>query len=356
MEGHEHLILRTIKLGPAESWSNGAGGGLTFLFPRIGDGRFTTDGCIQPVGPGDVFVVNASYEGVLSNANGHEMVFAVFSACLDHLFPLLASHEISVLQVVSNGIRQPMWFGAKDPVAQSVHKLIAETTPEPTLDHRGQLLRVAATLLSIQFKLAKSRHLEQMPMEDNLVQVFEELSVSDLLSLSVDELAVRCKCSRRHLSRLFQHYFQFSIGTLKMEVRLLKAVSLLRDPSAKVVNVSLECGFNHQGLFNTCFKKRFGMSPGQWRKTTSDAEKARSQSANPSGGCQRLANGLCPLSVSAKSCKSLVRNLARQALGASKPEPVEIKIFIDKAQTGKRRGASAKKSEPRLRKALPVRV
>ena len=49
-------------------------------------------------------------------------------------------------------------------------------------------------------------------------------------------------------------------------MRLLKAVSLLRDPDAKIINIAEQCGFSHLGLFNTCFKKRLGCSPGKWRK------------------------------------------------------------------------------------------
>jgi hypothetical protein len=67
------------------------------------------------------------------------------------------------------------------------------------------------------------------------------------------------------LNRLFHQYFGFSLAALRMEMRLLKAMALLRDPDAKVINVAEKCGFNHLGLFNTCFKRRFGVTPGQWR-------------------------------------------------------------------------------------------
>jgi hypothetical protein len=75
----------------------------------------------------------------------------------------------------------------------------------------------------------------------------------------------------------------------------LKAVSLLRNPREKVINVAEQCGFNHLGLFNTCFKKRYGTSPGQWRKLALGTE------AQPGGRktegkttCPLHANGLCP--------------------------------------------------------------
>ena len=128
-----------------------------------------------------------------------------------------------------------------------------------------------------------------------MIQVFEKLSSSELLKLSVDELAGKFSCSRRHLNRLFHQHFGLSITALRMEIRLLKAVSLLRNPREKVINVAEQCGFNHLGLFNTCFKKRYGTSPGQWRKLAlggADNPSGRKVEGKPT--CPLHANGLCP--------------------------------------------------------------
>jgi Helix-turn-helix domain len=79
-----------------------------------------------------------------------------------------------------------------------------------------------------------------------------------------------------------------------MEMRLLKAASLFRNPDAKVINVAEQCGFNHLGLFNTCFKRRFGVSPGQWRKQPDRAATHPGPLMPGNPQCQLLANGLCP--------------------------------------------------------------
>jgi AraC-like DNA-binding protein len=322
MAGHQHLFLRTIHLGPAEVWTNDRGGDLLFLFPKSGDGKFVSGPTTQRIGPGDVIVVNAAYPGTFSPLDGKELIFAFFSACMEHLFPLLASHEILILEHVTDEIKRPLWFAATHPIAVEVNKLIAEAIPESTLEHRGRLLRVVTTILSPEFKSVHGRIPEQLSPRDNLLRVLEHLPVSDLLSLSVEDLADRCNCSRRHLSRLFHQHFKFSVGALKMEIRLLKTVSLLRDPSAKVINVAQECGFKNQSLFNAYFKRRFGMSPGQWQKTTIAAESSGNQSSDSDCGCPNYANGLCPFLVLSRSCDSLVRSLCqtiRQPLGAPRP-------------------------------------
>ena len=107
-------------------------------------------------------------------------------------------------------------------------------------------------------------------------------------------MAGKFGCSRRHLNRLFHQHFGVSVAALRMEMRLLRAVALLRNPDAKVINVAEECGFNHLGLFNICFKRRFGTSPGQWRKKAVPKEDRPSGLGGASPDCPLRVNGLCP--------------------------------------------------------------
>jgi len=198
---------------------------------------------------------------------------------LEHLFPLFASSEIALLEDVVGGLKKAKLFPAASPLAARVNRLIADVTPEFNLDHRSQLLRVAAAVLTEEFKHAHQRRAGFVRTEDRIVQVFENLSTDELLNLSIAELAAKFGCSRRHLSRLSQQCLGRSIAALKMEMRLMKAAACLRNPQAKIINVAEQCGFNHLGLFNTCFKKRFGASPGRWRNIVAD----KSASLNGNG-------------------------------------------------------------------------
>jgi len=324
MGGYEYLILKTIQLNPNETWNNVEKNGLLFLFLISGGCQFTSGALTQRIRPGDVFIVGPGTGGTFTALDGKQIRFSFFTTSIDRFYPLLSSQEISVLEYVVGEMKRPKWFGATHPIAIECQKMIAEATPEPTLSHRGQLLRIAAALLSSEFRTASNKRLGNAAPDDNLMQVFERLSVDELLNLSVEELADRCNCSRRHLSRLFHQHFRFSVGALKMEIRLLKAVSLLRNPAAKVINVALECGFNHQGLFNTCFKRRFGVSPGQWRKTTVDVEKRVAQAEPSVNGCQQLMNGLCPLAL-----KPDGNDLIMNAVAHKRAESSEIRNFSD---------------------------
>jgi hypothetical protein len=49
------------------------------------------------------------------------------------------------------------------------------------------------------------------------------------------------------------------------------------------------------GLFNTCFKRRFGASPGQWRKKAVPNNHGPPGSGAPVPNCSLRLKGLCPL-------------------------------------------------------------
>jgi AraC-like DNA-binding protein len=269
----EHLALQLVRLKPSEKWFHQANG-LAFVFPTGGGGKYVSNAVTQHLVPGDVLVLNGTPEdeGGLCADERSGMIFWFFAVKFEHLFPLFAGNEICLLQNVSEGFKGTKLYGASSPLAGECHRLLAEVPPQFNLEHRSQLLRVVAAILSVELETAQPHLVGFVHTEDHIVEVFEKLSVNELLSLSVGELAARCGCCKRHLNRLFHQHFGVSVAAMKMEMRLLKVASLLRNPDTKVIDVAEECGFNHLGLFNTCFKRRFGASPGQWRKMSAQAE------------------------------------------------------------------------------------
>jgi AraC-like DNA-binding protein len=265
----EHFSLRLNRIKSAEEWSYQREGLVVLIF-KTGAGKYVADGMTLMAAPGDVLILSEGAKGKLSSARMEELVFLNFSLCLEHLFPLFASNEIALLEDVVGGLKNSKLLPAATGLAMQVNRLIKDVSPEFNLDHRSQLLRVAAAILTEEFKTAHQRRAGFVRTEDRIVQVFEKLSTDELLNLSIGELAAKFGCSRRHLSRLSQQCLGRSIAALKMEMRLMKAAACLRNPQAKIINVAEQCGFNHLGLFNTCFKKRFGASPGKWRNLTAE--------------------------------------------------------------------------------------
>jgi len=294
MLAQDHLTLRLIRLKSPEEWPHKRNG-LCFVFPKGGAGKCQAGNVVQALSPGDVLVLNEGVGGKVCLGGEAELVFWSFSLCLEHLFPLFSGEEIPLLQRVADNLKVLRLYPASSSLAVECHRLVASAPPQFNLAHRAQLLRVAAAILCEELSTAQGQHVGFVRVEEHMMQVFEKLPVDELLSLSVPELASRFGCSRRHLNRLFHQHFGFSVAALRMEMRLIKAISLLRDRDAKVINVAEQCGFNHLGLFNTCFKRRFGTSPGQWRKSGLQGKASFPGAPMNELTCPLRPKGLCPM-------------------------------------------------------------
>jgi AraC-like DNA-binding protein len=278
-----YLFLRLVRLRHLEDWLSPSDG-LSFVFPKAGSGTYTSTCAVYPLVPGDVLAAHTSVRGTVTVSVADDFVFWSFSLSIEHLFPLFASTELYLLQHLADCFRSPKFYAASSHVARECHKLLSEAPPQFNLDQRTHILRVASPVLSYEFNQVHGQRCSFVRMEEHLARVFEKLSIDEILNLSLSELAKRFSCGQRHLNRLFHQHFGLSVARLKMEMRLSKAVSLLRDPDAKVITVAGQCGFNHLGLFHACFKRRFGMSPGLWRKQNRSGawsgDSLRSEKAN----------------------------------------------------------------------------
>ena len=296
MLGDDHLKLRLVRLQPSELWTNPSRNEdeFTFVFIKGGIAKYVFPNATQRLVTGNILVFTKNSVGKLYADEKSECAFATFSLLFEHLFPLFASNEIGLLHNVMSNFKAGRIFMSGSSVAVECQPILESAYTQARLQQRSQLLRIVAAILNDEFKNVHTQRSGLGWAEDHMIQVFEKLSSAELLKLSVDELAAKFSCSRRHLNRLFHQHFGLSITALRMEIRLLKAVSLLRNPREKVINVAEQCGFNHLGLFNTCFKRRYGTSPGQWRKAALGPENPSAKKGENKSACPLHANGLCP--------------------------------------------------------------
>ena len=297
MPPQNHLTLQVGSIASSEGWPC-EGEGLFLIFVESGRGQVTAFSNQSSLAPGDLLVVSgrsAAKLAVHPSAAGAPLAFRWFTVSADSLFPLFSPGEVSFIQNIVQGFRAPKIYSASQPAASQCHSLIRQAAEKQDLIHRSHLLQVVALLLSAEFWSWKQKQTSLGDSaDDHTLQVFGQLSSDELLTMSVDELAAKFGCSRRHLSRLFHQKFGVSVAALRMEVRLLKASSILRDPRVKIINVAEQCGFNHLGLFNTCFKRRFGQTPGMWRNTLREQSQLAGKSKDTEQ-CPLKTSGICPL-------------------------------------------------------------
>lgn len=84
--------------------------------------------------------------------------------------------------------------------------------------------------------------------------------------LTVNDMAAQCGYSASHFMRWFKDITGLGFTAYLIEYRLSKAALALRDTDDTVLSISERNGFDNLSNFNRLFKKKFNMTPSQFRR------------------------------------------------------------------------------------------
>ena len=83
--------------------------------------------------------------------------------------------------------------------------------------------------------------------------------------LTVEEIADVCKLNRSYFSKLFRESMGCPPQEFLIRLRLSKAAEQMQTTKASIGDISAACGYPNQLHFSRAFKKRYGVSPREWR-------------------------------------------------------------------------------------------
>ncbi|MDZ5474046.1 AraC family transcriptional regulator [Bacillus sp. 31A1R] len=86
--------------------------------------------------------------------------------------------------------------------------------------------------------------------------------------VSNKELASQFQISQMHLYRLFQEHLGMTPNEYIRETRLKNATSLLQKSKKDITTISLDSGFGSLSSFERSFKKKYGVTPKEFRSKT----------------------------------------------------------------------------------------
>lgn len=280
MFADHHLVLDDISMPPSAEWSPKVSD-WAFFRVAAGLGYIHTAGRAHELGEGDVVAVPATATVVFRASRVGRMRLQNFHVCLERMTGLLTLPERHHLKTLS---KQP---GASARLLPRSHARAQEFNRIAQQSHgcgsstlRCQLLGVFVDILAEELVAHCVRSPAVLRSVDRFERMMGEMPEADFGSRSVSELARKCGCSERHFSRLFRNHFGLSIRAKQVELRLEKARQLLLESDAKVIHIALDSGYRHLGLFNAMFKKRFGMTPTEWRRQNAKKPEARRTAAN----------------------------------------------------------------------------
>ncbi|MDQ1232876.1 two-component system response regulator YesN [Paenibacillus sp. SORGH_AS306] len=86
--------------------------------------------------------------------------------------------------------------------------------------------------------------------------------------LTLEKLADVLQVSPTYLSRLMKRELGHSFIHVLVQIRIQKAVHLLKETELSILEIALQVGYDSQHYFSTAFKKMIGVSPNQYRRDT----------------------------------------------------------------------------------------
>jgi len=272
-------------LPPSAEWPPRSQGWLCLRIAG-GQGYWLQSGLpVRSLAAGDVLLAGHQAEGILRASQLGPLklhYFTVLPQFLSGVLTLAESHQFETAPPASN--RQVTAYTATDVIGQ---KLAALTllTPVDHLAKRCACLQWWSEAVSGLLAAAPAAPARHDKLRERFRELVGQIPETELATHSLAELAGQLHCSQRHFSRLFREEFGASLRARQIELRLQGARHLLTNSNAKIINVALESGYRHLGLFNAMFKKRFGVTPSEWRRQNLQ----KSSPTRSSGGLNRFA-------------------------------------------------------------------
>lgn len=84
-------------------------------------------------------------------------------------------------------------------------------------------------------------------------------------NLTVEEIADTCRLNRSYFSKLFKESMGCPPQEFLIRMRMIKATELMRAGGTSIGDIAVQCGYPNQFHFSRAFKKRYGVSPREWR-------------------------------------------------------------------------------------------
>lgn len=100
-----------------------------------------------------------------------------------------------------------------------------------------------------------------------LTHVLNKIEVKIIEELDIDELADSFSLSSVHLQRIFKFAFGLPLASYIRSRRLSSSLESLLNTDFNILDIANEYGFEYEQSYIRAFKREFGLTPGELRKT-----------------------------------------------------------------------------------------
>lgn len=260
-----HLMLNDAFVAAGEEWLDAGVAGWRVVHVSRGLCYWLRGSEIRELNPGDMLVLGPTQRGALRASRIGDVRLSYFYFQPEHLVVLLSPAERNALEGLGATDYLRLVPGSS-PIAAECRALAGLRRDERSFLNRCHILKLIGMLFSEELGSQELRLPQVVTSQVRFEQLVQRIPESELMKLSCEKLAETCGCSPRHFRRMFRLHFKTSLRAKQTELRLENARQLLQDTGKSVGTIAVESGYRHLSLFNALFKRRFGITPGAWRR------------------------------------------------------------------------------------------
>ena len=223
------------------------------------DGAFQITDCHFKQGDGifaEVTILHAGREHVVA-ANGNGRLDAVSNA-IKQYFDI--SYELTTYEEHALGRGSSSKAVTYVGVTQEGRNFWGVGTDEDIIKSSINALAVAVNQIDCVRNVRDSK--------DERINAIVNYIQENYLTVTLDDLSNKFYLSKPYLSKYIKEKSGVTFGENVKKIRLKKASTLLRNGNMKVERVAEAAGYQNVEHFNRLFKKKYGMTPVQYRSST----------------------------------------------------------------------------------------
>lgn len=260
-----NLQVKEIVLQPGHEWLANAGA-WHVVYVRSGATYWLSAGQYRELQLGEMIIIGPAVSGSVRASRIGDARLHTFDFLPDLFCGFFTLEERRAFEIAQDtDFAEARFFPPKHPSTSSLSDLISSHGDAPSLGYRAELLGFIVGLFSDLLK-RRTATARALSARRRFIQIVAEMPDTALLEQTTHKSAEICGCSPRHFSRMFLEHFGKSLQTWQSELRLLKARDLLVGSDMKIADAARASGYNSVSLFNSMFKKQFGVTPSAMRR------------------------------------------------------------------------------------------
>ncbi|MBQ8903198.1 MAG: AraC family transcriptional regulator [Oscillospiraceae bacterium] len=192
---------------------------------------------------------NILFKPKLLKTSGHDMCWEQF------ISPLLSATS-AITPVIRNNHKL-------DAYIRDIDTLCDEKRDGYQIAIKGYLYQIMYLLLS---EYAVTAPQPSNKHRDKIKTILSYVDKHYAEEISIEEIAQLCYYSKSYFMKFFKEIMGISFVAYLNDFRLEAAANMLRASDDNILEIASACGFDNLSYFNRSFKKKYGVTPGKYRK------------------------------------------------------------------------------------------